>query len=222
MAGALLTDYRTDEAIKMYTDALNINLKLPREQRINIVFLQYFGLCVANLYKHSYAEGHEMLGLAHDTIMEAFGPDTHYDAIANLRRCNLYIAEKKYIDARQNGERALKHFVAEAEYHPTTLATRYRLSTIDLAERKIDDAIQRLHKTLKMCEVAEPTPGTQGQTARSWKLGNVLLDLDPGSDEGKGLRKRAEDIRKQMQGDRYKDLPPEDHSYDMLVAHYFR
>jgi hypothetical protein len=82
---------------------------------------------------------------------------------------------------------------------------------------------QRLLKLLEMCEVAELTPGTQGQTTRTpWKLGNVLLDLDPDSDGGKTSRARAEDIRKQMQGNRYKDLPAENRSYDMPLAHYFR
>ncbi|KAM0543151.1 hypothetical protein ACHAPJ_012493, partial [Fusarium lateritium] len=139
-AGALLTDYRTDEAIRMYTSALDINLKLPRDQQIKIVFLQYINLSVANGYKQAYDEAYEMLQLAHEAIIEAFGQGTHYEAMENLSRATLQINERKFLNARQSAERAFKHFFAEAEYHPTTLAARHKLSLIDLAEHKIEDA----------------------------------------------------------------------------------
>lgn len=74
-----------------------------------------------------------------------------------------------------------------------------------------------------MCQIVEPTKGSQSHTARaSWKLSRVLFQLDPDSEEAASLMKTAEDIRKDIQGDKYKDLPPEDHSYDMLIAHFFR
>jgi capsule polysaccharide export protein KpsE/RkpR len=81
----------------------------------------------------------------------------------------------------------------------------------------------RLRRVLEFCEIVEPTKGLQGHTARvAWQLSQALVLLDPDDNEASQLRDRAESIRKEMQGEHFKDFPAEDHSYDLLIVAYFR
>lgn len=45
------------------------------------------------------------------------------------------------MEARSCCDKAIKNFIEEEEYHPTTLGAHYKLSTIDLAEGQVDDAM---------------------------------------------------------------------------------
>ena len=46
--------------------------------------------------------------------------------------------------------------------------------------------------------------------------------LDQKDAEGEALKEEAESIRRELQGTEFANLPDNDSSYSLLVAHYFR
>lgn len=46
--------------------------------------------------------------------------------------------------------------------------------------------------------------------------------LDEDDKEAASLKQEAEGIRRELQGAEFANLPDDDHSYSLLVAHYFR
>ncbi len=46
--------------------------------------------------------------------------------------------------------------------------------------------------------------------------------LDEKDAEAAALKKEAQNIRRELQGAEFANLPDDDYSYSLLVAHYFR
>lgn len=63
----------------------------------------------------------------------------------------------------------------------------------------------------------------QGNTARTLrKFAEALLMNDENDPEATECKERAEAIRRKTQGDKFDKMPDNDHSYDSLIAHYWR
>ena len=70
----------------------------------------------------------------------------------------------------------------------------------------------------KMYEITESTKGDKGEVSRVSRRLAEALELDGQVDEAQKLKLEAEDIRKEMQGERFANLPDTEHSYNLLVC----
>ena len=89
--------------------------------------------------------------------------------------------------------------------------------------RRLTEATRQwLRQTLYIAEFNAAAKGDNGEVARvSRKLATALYEQKDFT-EARQLHKSAEEVRKQLQGALYSDLPDTDSSYDVLVAAQYR
>ena len=78
-----------------------------------------------------------------------------------------------------------------------------------------------LQRSLVVAELNEVSKGDKGETARVTRKLAEAYELKGDRDTAKDLKESAESMRREIQGDRFEELPDEDISYAMMNFHAF-
>ncbi|KAJ5710116.1 hypothetical protein N7493_009708 [Penicillium malachiteum] len=223
LAGVYISSGKYDEGLKLFQEAVKIDLTTPYEEHKSIIFRRYLNMSTAERLKGKPEAALEYVELATPYILDSFGAETHFDVTQICYRGSIAYDMNDLPQAQTYYEHACRGHVKEQEFHPAHICANYKLACTEIKLGRINRAIDRLRYTQTLCEVCEASKGDKGDTARiKRKLAEALMILDEKDAEAAVLKEEAESIRAELQGAEFSNLPDNDHSYSLLVAHYFR
>ncbi|WEW60104.1 hypothetical protein PRK78_005589 [Emydomyces testavorans] len=213
------------EAEQLYLRAMEIDAQVdankPEGKKNELLYIKCFGLGTVYAAQNRYQEAIDMIEKGRFYAIRALGIGGHWDASASYQIGNVYYAKGDWKVARTHFERALELFSKENPLHPTTSASQLKLARIAIKQQRYENAIELLAQTKVICRFYEVLKGDQGDTARVLRALAEAYEGLGRHEEAEEHRIQAEDIRKQIQGERFNELPDCEQSYNLLVYQTF-
>jgi tetratricopeptide (TPR) repeat protein len=153
--------------------------------------------------------------------VEFLGEGCHFDGLADYHVGNALFAMGKHEEAEKHWLRALDLFSRENEVHPTTNAAKIKLAMVEIKRGNYDEAISMLEKILLVAKLMQASKGDDGEVARVQRKLAEAYELKGDLEKGGKLKYEAERLRKEVQGERFYELPDCDLSYAMMSFHAF-
>ncbi|KAE8443926.1 hypothetical protein EG329_001236 [Mollisiaceae sp. DMI_Dod_QoI] len=204
-------------AIDLYDRAIDIdNSKPAGPDRYEYLFIRYINRGFALACQNKYDEAYIDMEKARDYALKKFGPGSHWEADVDYNEGFIFYQKGDWDMAKKLYQRCLQVYVQENELHPATTATWFKLACVDLKQGNTLDAINGFRKTEVLCTINEPVKGDKGETARVWRRLAEALEKNGQIKEAIKLKSDAEAVRKEIQGERYKDLPDTEFSYNLM------
>ncbi|KAJ4253831.1 hypothetical protein NW762_010226 [Fusarium torreyae] len=188
-----LRDGACEEAITLYHKALGI-----------------FEANGPGVYKKLFHIPHTNLARAHTVLKQA---DYHVG--------NALFAMGRHDEAESHWLRALDLFEKENEVHPTTNAAKIKLAMVHMERGSYNQAILILEEVLIIAKLLQPSKGDSGEVARVQRKLAEAYQQKGDIAKAEKFKFDAERMRREVQGDRFPELPDCDLSYAMMSFHAF-
>ncbi|KAM5367170.1 hypothetical protein ACJZ2D_010160 [Fusarium nematophilum] len=157
---------------------------------------------------------------------DLLGDRSYYDGLADYHVGNALFALDKYSEAEKHWLRAFNIFSGENLAHPSTNAAQIKLSMIRMKRGEYNEAMHlrlssMLQDVLRVAEQLEHAKGDKGEVARVQRKLAEAYQLKGETAEAEILKDEAEQMRREIQGDRFSELPDCDLSYAMMSYHAY-
>ncbi|KXG48434.1 Tetratricopeptide-like helical [Penicillium griseofulvum] len=210
-----------EKAIDYYQKALDIFTLNGPEIYTKILHIPHINLAASYQVLQQYDKSIEHAEQSRKWAVAFLGEGCHFDGVADYHVGNSLFSQGRYDEAERHWLRALGVFNRENETHPTTNSTRMKLAMIKMKRGEFDEAILMLQKVLVITKLKQPSKGDNGEVARVQRKLAEALELKGDLLEATRLKVEAEAMRREIQGQRFHELPDSDLSYAMMNFHAF-
>ncbi|KAI1357148.1 hypothetical protein F5Y08DRAFT_347242 [Xylaria arbuscula] len=195
----------------------------PKAEADKILNIRYSNIAEAYMMKGDITQMHDYLKRSRELAIDEFGEGTIYDADVDWITGHLHYHNRDFEQAQTLYSRAYNVNVKENESSMMTATILYKLGCVALAQNDVVTAISQLEEALKLAHFNRSMKGDDGDIARvKRKLADALYKTADRRDEARKMHLDAEKSRREIQEQRLGRLPDTEHSYDLLVACYYR
>ncbi|KAL8902975.1 MAG: hypothetical protein Q9207_004248 [Kuettlingeria erythrocarpa] len=198
-----------EKALELYDECIAISMK-DEVHRQKFLHIPHTNIARVLRVLKRYDDSIEHANMSRSYAIAQMGEMTHFDGLADYHIGNALFDKGDYEKAEHHWTRALEAFKKENETHPTTTVARMKLSCIEMKKGEFAKAIANLQRLLVVAQLNEESKGDKGETARVTRKLAEAYELNGEIEKAKELKDSAESMRREIQGDRYPELPDDD------------
>ncbi|KAF2106872.1 hypothetical protein BDV96DRAFT_654203 [Lophiotrema nucula] len=218
----LLSMGQVEEGSTYLKKAIAADRTRPQEEQAETAHLRALNLSSLHEARRGYENAIEEAAAGREHSIVNLGKGNHFQAQGWRQEGNCLFYSKQYAKAYEYLENALNLFEGDSKTQPIVATNCYTMARVKLSQGHGQEAVELLRKALLVCKYNERIKGDQGDSTRIMRKLAEALGMLGETEEAMQFEKAAKAIRKELQGDSYREDLDDDASWNALVHVIFR